>query len=188
MIYINLLPVREIKNRILVQRQIYSCIVIFLLMVISLILFSKYQSDRIRELEEQQRKIQDEKNQYTKIVNQIKSIDDEKILLETRIAVIKNLKKESSLTVHILDEIASLTPSNRMWLKSLDQSSSKLILSGMALDDQTIAKYMDDLERSHYISTISLANTTMDKYADKNFKSFSISCTVGLETVQLTNP
>ena len=51
----------------------------------------------------------------------------------------------------------------------------------MALDDQTIAKYMDDLESSQYIKNVHLANTTMDRYAERNLKSFSISCVVGFE-------
>lgn len=144
-------------------------------------MFTWYQSSVINGLTKENEKIAEEKKKYSKILNQIKQLDEEKKLLENRIAVIKNLRKESSITVHVLDEIASLTPSKRMWLKSIDQSSSRLIITGMALDDQTIAKYMDDLERSEYMQNIVLANTTMDKYADRNLKSFSISCTVGLQ-------
>lgn len=139
------------------------------------------QTDTISDLNGKNNKIQSEKKKYQNVVNQIKKIDEEKVLLDRRISVIKNLKQESSLTVHVLDEIASLTPSNRMWLKSLNQSSSQLTLMGMALDDQTIAKYMDDLESSRYIKNVNLANTKMDRYADRNLKSFSISCAVGFE-------
>lgn len=143
--------------------------------------YTAYQKLEIGRLKELDIKIQNEKNQFAQIINQIKKIEEEKKILETRINVIKTLKKESSLTVHILDEIGQMTPSKRMWLKSLDQSASKLTLSGMALDDQTIAKYMDDLDKSKFIGNISLSNTTMDKFAERNLKSFSISCTIGLQ-------
>lgn len=142
---------------------------------------SWYQSSVISDLKIQDGKIQEEKKKFQTVVNQIKKIDEEKALLEKRISVIKNLKQESSLTVRVLDEIATSTPSNRMWLKSLSQSSSQLSLMGMALDDQTIAKYLDDLEASHYIHNVRLANTTMDRYAERNLKSFSISCAAGFE-------
>jgi type IV pilus assembly protein PilN len=182
MIYINLLPVRKIKARIAAKRQVLTSCCAFVVFLVFLVMYALYQSGIISELQEKERKIQEEKKHYVKILNQIKSIDEKKKILETRISVIKSLKQESSLTVRVLDEIATLTPPNRMWLKSLNQESSNLTLSGMALDDQTIAKYMDDLDRSSYIKSVSLANTTMDKYADRDLKSFSVSCTVGFES------
>ena len=183
MIYINLLPVRDIKNRIVAKRQVYTSAFSLFLLILMTGMFSWYQSSIISKLTIENEKIANEKKKFTQILNQIKQIDEEKKILENRIAVIKNLRKDSSITVHVLDEVANLTPSKRMWLKSIDQSSSRLIISGMALDDQTIAKYMDDLDKSEYIKNIVLANTTMDKYAERNLKSFSISCTVGIENI-----
>lgn len=184
MIYINLLPVRDIKNRIVAKRQVYATALSLFLLILMTGTFSWYQSSIISKLTTENEKIANEKKKFTQILNQIKQIDEEKKILENRIAVIKSLRKDSSITVHVLDEVANLTPSKRMWLKSIDQSSSRLTISGMALDDQTIAKYMDDLDKSGYIKNIVLANTTMDKYAERNLKSFSISCTVGIEKNQ----
>jgi len=181
MIYINLLPVRDIKKRIVAKRQVYASLISLFMLTLTIGIVSWYQSSIISELTIENEKIANEKKKYTQILNQIKQIDEDKKILENRIAVIKKLRKDSSITVHVLDEVANLTPSKRMWLKSIDQSSSRLMISGMALDDQTIAKYMDDLDKSDYIKNIVLANTTMDKYAERNLKSFSISCTVGIE-------
>lgn len=181
MIYINLLPIRELKKRITAKRQIYffiSFVVIFFALISS---YSWYQFDSIGKLTSEEKRLNDEKNKYNKILTQIKKIDEEIKTLENRISVIKTLKKESSITVHVLDELANLTPSKRIWLKAIDQASSRLSISGMALDDQTIASYMDDLEKSNYIGNITLSNTTMDKFAERNLKSFSISCSVGIE-------
>lgn len=182
MIYINLLPVREIKKIIVAKRQIYysSLFIIFIFSMISL--YAWYLFDCVNKLTLEEKRITDEKSKYTKILNQIKKIDEEVKLLETRISVIKNLKKESSITVHVLDELANLTPGKRIWLKSIEQASNRLSLSGMALDDQTIASYMDDLEKSVYIGNIALSNTTMDKFSDRNLKSFSLSAIVGIES------
>ena len=188
MIYINLLPVREIKRRARAKNQIILSSVSFLVFLTLLALFAWYQGTVIDELNTKHTNIQNEKKKFQKIVNQIKQIDSEKDLLNKRIGVIKSLKQESSLTVHVLDEVASLTPSRRLWLKSLSQSLSSLSISGMALDDQTIAQYMDDLEASSYIRNVHLANTTMDRFADRDLKSFSISCAVGFEKETATAP
>nr|WP_321465828.1 PilN domain-containing protein [uncultured Desulfobulbus sp.] len=181
MIQINLLPVREIRKRAQAKKQIALSSFAFLGLLFILSAIAWYQGSIISDLNGQNSQIQNEKKRYQNIVNQINKIDEERKVLETRISVIKKLKQESSLTVHVLDEIALNTPSNRLWLKSLSQSSSQLSLAGMALDDQTIAKYMDDLELSDFIKNVHLVNTTMDRYAERNLKSFSISCVVGFD-------
>jgi type IV pilus assembly protein PilN len=94
--------------------------------------------------------------------------------------VIKQLKQASSLTVHVLDEVANLTPPNRMWLTKLQQNGSDLKLSGMALDNQTVAKYMDDLATSPYIQNVNLVSASMEKFAERDLKSFSVGCTVSI--------
>ena len=79
-----------------------------------------------------------------------------------------------------MDEVASLTPPQRMWLTKLNQTGAGLKLSGMALDNQTVAKYMDDLENSQYIQNVSLVSASMEKFAERDLKLFSISCSVGM--------
>lgn len=181
MIYINLLPVREIKRRISAKNQLLAAIGIIVLLLLGLGLVTTYQTAKINNLRESEKKIQEEKKQYTKILNDIKKIEEEKKDLVTKIAIIHQLKKTSSLTVHALDEVANFTPVNRMWLKTLSQNGNQLSLTGMALDDQTIAKFMDDLENSKYFQNVSLVSSTMETFAERNLKNFSISCSVAFE-------
>jgi len=121
-----------------------------------------------------------EKQQYTRVIRQIKKLEKDKALLDKRIDIIHRLKAESSLTVHILDEVAHHTPSQRMWLTSLTQTGNNLKLAGMALDNRTIAKYMEELKGSPYIQSVNLASTSLKAYAGRNLKSFSIACAIGI--------
>ena len=114
----------------------------------------------------------------------IKQLEKDKELIEKRIAIIKQLQKSSSLTVHVLDEVANLTPADRMWLTSVTQSGASLTIAGMALDNRTIAKYMEDLKTSPYISNVNLANTSLKSYAGRNLKVFSLSCSTVVPGVQ----
>lgn len=184
MIYINLLPVREIKRRQQAKKEIFLAGGAFLLFLTCLALFAYYQAHTISSLQKQLSELQTEKQKYTKILNEIKEIEEAKKTLQTRIEVIKQLKQSSSLTVHILDEVATLTPPNRMWLTGLSQTGSALQLSGMALDNQTVAKYMDDLENSFYIQNVQLSGSSMKNYAERNLKAFSVSCNVGIPTAE----
>jgi type IV pilus assembly protein PilN len=181
MIHINLLPVREIKRRNRAIREIAFSSAAFLCFLVLLASVALYQINYASNLQQEYNRIQSEKQQYTKVLEEIKKLEAEKKTLLTRIEVIKQLKQSSSLTVHVLDEIASLTPPHRMWLTKLQQTGNDLKLSGMALDNQTVAKYMDDLGTSTYIQNVVLASASMEKYAERNLKSFSISCAVGMQ-------
>lgn len=182
MIHINLLPVREIRRRNAAKKEIYAGVALVFFVVIAFLAVGLWQSLTISGLEQEEQRLQAEKQKYTKILNDIKKMEEEKQLLLKRIDIINKLKQESSLTVHVLDEIANLTPSHRIWLKSLSQNETQLNLTGMALDEQTIAKYMDDLENSQYIQNVKLVRTAMEVYADRNLKSFTISCQVMMPT------
>jgi len=180
MIHINFLPVREIQRRNKAIKQIAIFATAFLFFITMLVSFALYQANCAGNLQKESDRIQSEKQRYAKILAEIKKLEEEKKVLLTRIEVIKQLKQSSSLTVHVLDEIANLTPPHRMWLTKLQQTSNDLKLSGMALDNQTVAKYMDDLGNSSYMQNVILASASMEKYAERNLRLFSISCAVGV--------
>lgn len=180
MVYINLLPIKEIKERAQAYHQLSVFAIGFLCLLLVLGGVGVFQATTAARLNADLSRLQNEKHKYTKILDQIKKFEQDKAIIEKKIAVIKELKKSSALTVHILDEVAKLTPTKRLWLKSLAQTGNSLQLTGMALDNRTIAKYMDDLKTSPYINDVSLKNSTLAKYADRDLKSFAISCLISV--------
>ena len=180
MVRINLLPVREIKRRAQAKQQITFFAFGFILLLILLGAFGFQQSSKAGQLQQEYSKIKRDKQRYTKTLNKIKKLETDKKLLENRIAVIHKLQAQSSLTVHILDEVARILPSKRMWLTSLSQTGNDLQIAGMALDNRTIAKYMEDLKQSPFIQNVNLANSSLQAFAGRNLKSFSLSCTIGV--------
>ena len=77
MIHINLIPVREIKKRISYKRQLGGYITLLTLIMLILGLYTAYQKFEIGRLKELDIKIQNEKNQFTQIINQINKIGEE---------------------------------------------------------------------------------------------------------------
>lgn len=180
MIYINLLPIEDIRKRARAYHQLLVFALGFLCLLLILGGVGVYQATTAAQMNVDLAHLQNEKQTYNKILDQIKKFEQDKALTEKKIAVIKQLKKSSALTVHILDEVARLTPTKRLWLKSLSQSGNSLQLTGMALDNRTIAQYMENLKTSPYINEVSLENSTMAKYAGRNLKSFAISCMISV--------
>lgn len=82
--------------------------------------------------------------------------------------------------MRILDEIARITPHERMWLTTFAQNASSLQLSGMALDNRTIADYLEELKTSDYLTDVTLKRSALSKYGGRNLKRFSLSCSVTL--------
>ena len=180
MVYINLLPIREIKKRTNAIQQLSLFAIGFACLLFAIGAFWFYQTNIITDLGNEITSLTQEKQRYTKILEQIAKLEKDKKLIESKIAVINQLQKTKALTVHVLDEIAKLTPSKRIWLTSLSQSGMSVSLSGMALDNQTIAKYMETLKSSNYINDVNLLNTTLKVYAGRNLKSFTLSCNLSL--------
>jgi len=178
MIQINLLPVREILQRNKAKKQIYTVLGALCIVLLAIAALAFIQSNIISGKEKKLAQVKQNKQQYTKILNKIKQLEKETETLEKQIGVIGQLKASSSLTVHALDEVANLTPAKRMWLTSLSQSGNSLSLSGMALDNRTIAQFMDDLKSSPYINSVTLQSSALKGYAGKNLKAFSISCSL----------
>ena len=184
MVHINLLPVRQIKQKAAARQQIATTFLSFLLLLAVLGVIGFFQVSKANQLQNDITTLNTEKQKHAKTLKLIKQLEKDKELIEKRIAIIKQLKKSSSLTVHVLDEVANLTPADRMWLTSVTQSGASLMLAGMALDNRTIAKYMEDLKTSPYISNVNLVNTSLKNYAGRNLKVFSLSCSTAVPGVK----
>ncbi|GAB4340605.1 MAG: PilN domain-containing protein [Desulfobulbaceae bacterium] len=178
MVYINLLPIREIKKRIRAKQQLTLAGIVFVAVLAAVGAVWFYQAQSISALAQEITSLKNEKQRYNQVLAQIAKLEKDKELIENKIAVINNLQKTKALTVHILDEVARLTDSKRMWITSLDQSGMSLRLSGTALDNQTIAKYMETLKTSPYITDVNLISTSLTVFAGRNLKSFSLSCSL----------
>jgi len=182
MIHINLLPVRQIKQKAAARQQLTAILIAFLVLVSILVIVGFFQASTVSQLNNDISLLNKEKQKHAATLRLIKRLEKDKSLIEKQISIIKELKKSSSLTVHILDEIAKLTPVERMWLTSLSQKGTTLNLSGMALDNRTIAQFMEDLKSSPYISNINLVNTSLKDYAGRHLKAFSLTCTITADT------
>jgi type IV pilus assembly protein PilN len=140
------------------------------------------QADKATAIQAETTRLNQEKQTYDKILTEIKKLEADKKELENKIGIIKKLKQDSSLTVHVLDEVARKLDNNRMWLTTLDQQGSSLSLTGTALDNKTIAEFMDALDASPFISNINLSDSSLTKVAGQDLKAFSIQCTVDSPT------
>lgn len=175
MIRINLLPIKQLKKRARLQREVVILAASFLAVLVVLGTISYAMSQKVSGLHNEIEALEKKKASYRPILNQIAKLQRDKKTLETKLKTIEQLKQGSQLTVRILDEVASRTPTSRLWLQSLKQSGAQLQLTGVALDNETIAQYMQQLNSSPFFNNIELANSSQTVIAGNKLKSFSLT-------------
>ncbi len=178
MLRINLLPIRQLKRRAAARNQIFVflTLLVFLLCIFGVVAF--YQSTKISTVNDRITELKNQKNKLAPVLKEITLLEQKKKDLESKTLIIKKLKQDSYITVHILDEVASKVDSKRMWLVSLKQAGSSLSMKGVALDNSSIAQFMDSLESSPYIGTVDLSNSSLSVVSGRNLKSFTLVCSV----------
>jgi len=179
MLKINLLPVRQLKKRAKAKKQLFGMAGLFILVLAVLLIVGVLQAQKISNLQTDITALQKEKDSYTPTLNKIAKLKKDREELERKTEIIKKLKSDSSLTVRVLDEVANRIDNQRMWLNSLNQANSSLRLTGIALDNQTIAQFMDNLKASPFVMDVTLANSSLKVVSGRNLKSFELNCVVG---------
>ncbi len=179
MIAINLLPVKQLKKRIEIRNEVaaYALGLFGMILILSGLGWTTMHS--ISGLKTENAILSKKKASYQPILNRIAKLKKDKAKQEKKLEVIKQLKTGSLSMVRILDELARITPSGRLWFNSLHLGSRKITLAGVALDNATIAQFMNRINDSKFFSSAELARTTMITISQANLKSFSL--TVGIK-------
>ena len=178
MIHINLLPVRQIKKKLKARKQVFGLGITLLAVLVLLGFAALILGFKVDELKNSIASLTKEKAKYQTTINQIEQLKKDQALLETKLNTISQLKKGSQLTVRVMDELANVVPSNRLWLNSMSFNGTILRISGIALDNATIADFMEAVVTSPFFATAELSGTSSTGYQGRQLKSFSLTINV----------
>ncbi|MBU0673059.1 MAG: PilN domain-containing protein [Proteobacteria bacterium] len=178
MIQINLLPVKQIKLRMQVRNEAAIFILTLFIVIVGLTGMCMAKNGTIKSMKADNQELSTKKASYQPILNEIEKLKKDKAEQETKLEVIKKLKTGSQTAVMVLDEIARLTLSNRLWLASLTQNASTLSVAGTALDNATIAQYMERINASPFFLNVELSGTSQLVVAGAKLKSFTLTIAI----------
>ena len=175
---INLLPREKVKKKSPYLDQGVIAVLsvsLALLIVIGIWVYLQRSADAL------DKKILDTKNELKKLKK-----DEEKIaelkkntaVLEQKVKVIEQLEENKSGPAKNLASLAMGIVPERMWLNTLKCQGAKLILEGVAVDNETIAQFMTNLEDSFEFENVELQFAEETKVEDYLFKKFSLSATI----------
>jgi type IV pilus assembly protein PilN len=178
MIKINLFPFRAIRAKENIRRQvtIYLLSTVFVLLALSYISLELNKKVNVlrADQEAKQRKLATFRATTAKITQLKKTIAD----VETKLDTIEGLKKGKIGPVKLLDDIAMSVPKDKLWLVSLKESAGILVLEGTAMDNETVADFMNRLESKESVKTVELIKTQQKEIAPLkvNLKDFALNC------------
>jgi len=159
MIRVNLLPLKE-AERALGRRQQYAvaalggCVALSIMLVPYLI-----QGRQIAGLDRDMETVKAEIERYNDQVAEVKDLDRLKIELKTKLRIIEDLNDKRVGPARVLGDLSIATPDN-LWLVDFNEGAGSVTLTGMALDNETIARFMRDLQTSHYFHAVDLVETS----------------------------
>jgi type IV pilus assembly protein PilN len=112
-----------------------------------------------------------------KVTKEVKDLEAKESEYNNKIAVIANLKKSKLGPVRILDDL-NLSVPEHAWVMSLKEEAGLMRIDGKAIDNQTIAGFMRELEQSDYVKSVDLGETRQSDERGAKIKAFSLSAVV----------
>ena len=180
MIRINLLPIgrRPVEEKIRREVSLF-----FLLLVCSVLLVAYIHIGHTREIERisQEKKIAaQEIDRYKGRQKQLNKLKKQEDIWKQKLKIINSLRKNRDLPARLLNELATLIPSDKMWFSQILQKDNILTIDGVARGNETIAQFMESLARSPYFDAkgVVLKRSRQLVMDDSKLKSFSLSCKI----------
>jgi type IV pilus assembly protein PilN len=115
---------------------------------------------------------------YQKELNEIKALEKKIKEVNIKLDVIKDLEKGKTGPVLLLADVADSVPKGKLWLTSYSEKKGSLSLSGTAMDNETVALFMSNLEKTQQITTVDLESAEQRDIAQYNLKvsDFVLRC------------
>jgi type IV pilus assembly protein PilN len=180
MIRINLLPIgrRPVEEKIRKEITVFFLLIFFSLSV--MVYFHIDHTRTIKQITAEKKTVDSEIRRYQDRQRQLQELQEKHKLLEQKLGVIEQLKRNRDLQVRVLDQLAIIVPTDKMWINTLTQKGNTLTLTGVARGNEVIAQFMESLEKSPYIDAngVVLKQSRQVKIQGYKLKNFNLSARV----------
>ncbi len=182
MIQINLLPVRAERRKEFIRRQL-SIVALTLLFTVAAIGFFYYRiqtqcNTTHSTLQRTNKKIK----QLEPIIKKIDLYKQQKAEISKKIAVIIDLDRYRLAPVVILSDLNRQRP-EKLWFTSLNKKGQRLAISGVAVDNETIVTFLNNLKLAAPLIKADLTLLRSKKIQKLKLKEFTITCPLDLTTL-----
>jgi type IV pilus assembly protein PilN len=175
MIRINLLPVKAAQKKEKLKGQLFVALAT-LLVTVALCALAYLQL--LNWVEEAKEGVENKKLEISKLmktigeVNQFKKRQDD---LRAKLDILDKLEKSRSGPVLLLDELYKAMP-DKVWLDSFKENQGKASISGVGINEETVALFMGNLEKSDKFANVTLKVMQQVVKDGVKFHRFDLEC------------
>jgi len=172
MIRINLLPKDRIKKKTVPLKEIYlASLVLAILGIICSFVWLQYQSNKYHQ---KIAKLETELKKYKTIEQKIIKIKKDKEEAIKKLVILSQLIKNSPEMIKNIHITIKEIPAKRLYLTEYSYNENNITIKGNALDLETIAYYIDRLEKTKEFKNVELEGTNIKKVKDYKLTTFTI--------------
>jgi type IV pilus assembly protein PilN len=159
MIRINLLPLKEAE--LSAGRRNQASLVALGATFALLIMIVPYmnQSRQMAAIEADKELLQEEINRYNIQVKEVIQLEQLRKDVRAKLQVVRDLNDKRVGPARVMRDLSLATPDN-LWLLDFNEGNGSATLTGMALDNETIARFMRQLSASTYFVGVDLVETS----------------------------
>ncbi len=158
MIRINLLPYRAARKKENIRYQVNVFVMSVVFVCLLIFWGNSYLGGQIDDLNQEISSTREQVAKYKKINQEIAEIKKNLAVLEKKIQVIESLESDRKAPVQNLDALYHVVVDKRMWYTKIEESTNGFKISGIAVDNQTVADYMTRIEKSERFQSVRLAS------------------------------
>ena len=175
MIRINLLPVKAAQKKEMLKGQL---MVVVLALIVTAGLCGAAYTYVAGEVEARQERI-DQKNaeisQLLKKIGEVNQFKKRQEALRAKLDVLEQLKAARVGPLYILDALYEALP-DKLWLTKLQMGSGRASISGIGVNEETVALFMKNLEASDFFAGVELKVTKQIVQDQIKFQQFDLTC------------
>lgn len=177
MIRINLLPVKAAQKKEMLLGQLVVLAVSAVVVSIGCVgvytsLLGKVQVEKERIVQKE-----DEIAHLRKAIGEVGRFKKLQKELRGKLDVLDKLKEGQTGPVHLLDELSKALP-DTLWLTSFEESAGNVSLNGVGLNEETVARFLRNLEESPYYRGVELLVIEQVAQGGRKLQRFDVSCRV----------
>jgi type IV pilus assembly protein PilN len=158
-----------------------SLLILMLLLVFvaaAAYLYQRYQmlNRELTTVQTQVSEAQAQKEKKQKLLKEIEGFEKRKSMLEARIAVIDELKRNQLGPIQWLNALSeAVDQSQTVWLVSVGQAEDHMTIEGLSTSLNGVANFVGTLKRSSAFTNISINETAQTSISGMDGYSFSIT-------------
>ena len=174
MIRINLLPVKAAQKKEKIKSQMS---VVVLALIVTFGLCAAAYMHILGRVDDMQARIDQKKGEVSQlmvVIKEVQNFEKRQKDLRAKLDILDQLKSARVGPVHLFDELYKTMP-DKLWLTSFKEGGGVASISGIGVNEETVALFLKNLEASAYYEGVELKVTRQAVQDQIKFQQFDLT-------------